>query len=1646
MGVPKFFRYISERYPCLSELVQEHQIPEFDHLYLDMNGIIHVCSHPNDFDPHFRISEKDIFSDIFHYIEILFRMIQPKRLFFMAVDGVAPRAKMNQQRGRRFRSAKDAEVLEAKARASGEVLPDVERFDSNCITPGTIFMARLHAQLRYFVNYKISTDKLWQKPTIILSGHETPGEGEHKIMDYIRYLKSKPDYDPNTRHCLYGLDADLIMLGLCTHEPHFSLLREEVKFSKSSKDKHHKRASVPEEIRFYLLHLSLMREYIDLEFQELKTTLSFSYNLENIIDDWVLMGFLVGNDFIPHLPNLHINNGALPILYKAYIDILPTVGGYINEGGKLNLMRFQKYMDKLAGFDLSQFRDIYADLKYFQGKTGRRPNEKERTSYKITGEGSSKNEDTVSVKDPDLAALIQSTNIMLADNDCDNDELDIYYSSNDEDDGVEDALIFAEFHQHKNDYYVNKLEYDKVTTDVLRLQAEGYVRAIQWNLNYYYNGCCSWSWFYPHHYAPFISDITDFKNIVLEFELGEPFLPFQQLLAVLPAASKKLLPEPFQELMVNEDSPIIDFYPTDFKTDMNGKKHEWEALVLIPFINEDSLLSAMATKYDRLTDEEKRRNCHGPMLVYKYTPENQGVCEAPEYFPTLSKCYAKEEHVNREDIVVEVSKLVKGLCPGVKLDVFFPGFPTFKHLKFTAKLKKAKVKVFDNASRGDNMILKLKENSDLTGDLTEISEKLLDKVVFVNWPHLQEAKVIAIANEKKRILSKQCADGSSTMITENLVEDIVEQLKLSKRLIEEKYLTRMGIDCSKTEVVVYASVLEGRKYAFTNNSRVSYEKKVSEGGKNGRIKLSVCVTSEPDLQPAIEVARRTSSSFLTGHSMAQRLGISSHLLSRITGSIFVVDVEPGASTETAQKTNIGLNLKFNKKNEEVCGYTKKENGQWFYSMKAGQLINDYLKIAPDVISYIASNVLNDIFYAREIFPENSSEQLKKLVSWLHDQDFMKAERLRCGSKVLEEEVVSVIEKVIEYTKNRTGKTVIMQIKPHLLLLPKTSGGGLPADPTAVHKLFDRIVCVRDSYTVPLGYKGTITGIKLAEKEDNIVYDVVFDKEFVGGIQIRCSSNRGYRMNDKCFINLSHGIRLENSKSKSNVSVNVQQPEYDRFDNYSWNSRRNSAFASCNNNNNNNNNNNKNSIHKSQQQPPKQRLHSFDAFTPKSASNAQKEDKHKPLADQANTNQPSSEFQAMWNELKKAGTKPSQSQIVQGQAAVSDASDVLKKMLKIADSSPKRKSVANAPPRDIRKCDDEPVPNQKEKSYVQQLEDYLKYCNMQKPLYTYNNEDFGGTTLLIGNVVLEIQPEVIKTFVGKPSPDYESAAESAAFSALSCLKLEDDNIIIKQPKQPPQHHQQHLQEGIIPLLSSGNGVGSPNNMYGARQMFPSSSNMYSTLSNRIPPMVFGNNLRQPSNYQQPFRNPNNSNNSSRGKTSFSWFNTDLPTPPQQWYKGQQQSNVDARHMDRKPRQDQGGGPNKLYQPQSYYNNQQQHNYSYSRPNIGAQCNPGGGSVGVGSVNVTNFKNRSAQPIVSGNAPVGQMPFIPLQAITQCRTRPSTCSNFISRSMTDSSQSQESAKPIDSSPGNNIVTNQSRPPTVLSHPRKSRIAAKFNVNID
>jgi 5'-3' exoribonuclease 1 len=94
-------------------------------------------------------------------IDELVHTVKPKKLLFLAVDGVAPRAKMNQQRARRFRSAKDAMALRDTFVSQGKDAPEL--FDSNAISPGTEFMFELNKQLAFFVQYKLNTDPLYQK-------------------------------------------------------------------------------------------------------------------------------------------------------------------------------------------------------------------------------------------------------------------------------------------------------------------------------------------------------------------------------------------------------------------------------------------------------------------------------------------------------------------------------------------------------------------------------------------------------------------------------------------------------------------------------------------------------------------------------------------------------------------------------------------------------------------------------------------------------------------------------------------------------------------------------------------------------------------------------------------------------------------------------------------------------------------------------------------------------------------------------------------------------------------------------------------------------------------------------------------------------------------------------------------------------------------------------------------------------------------------------------------------------------------------------------------------------------------------------------------------------------------------------------------
>ena len=126
MGVPKFYRWLSERYPCINQPIGDSTLlPGFDNLYLDMNGIIHNSTHASDGVNKIK-TEAEVVMLMIAYIDKIVKIVKPTTVLYLAIDGVAPRAKMNQQRSRRFRAAHDMAEAKDAARRAGEIVNDDE--------------------------------------------------------------------------------------------------------------------------------------------------------------------------------------------------------------------------------------------------------------------------------------------------------------------------------------------------------------------------------------------------------------------------------------------------------------------------------------------------------------------------------------------------------------------------------------------------------------------------------------------------------------------------------------------------------------------------------------------------------------------------------------------------------------------------------------------------------------------------------------------------------------------------------------------------------------------------------------------------------------------------------------------------------------------------------------------------------------------------------------------------------------------------------------------------------------------------------------------------------------------------------------------------------------------------------------------------------------------------------------------------------------------------------------------------------------------------------------------------------------------------------------------------------------------------------
>lgn len=170
-------------------------------LYIDMNGILHQSSHPDDHTTT-EVDDATLFARIADALDHLVFKVRPSDTLYLAMDGVAPRAKMNQQRMRRFTGARErAEMKEMEAALRLEMgVPKADHndFDSNSITPGTEFMWKCSEYLRtQLIPARLATSPAeggWggMFEQIIFSDSNVAGEGEHKLIQYIRSLPAEP--------------------------------------------------------------------------------------------------------------------------------------------------------------------------------------------------------------------------------------------------------------------------------------------------------------------------------------------------------------------------------------------------------------------------------------------------------------------------------------------------------------------------------------------------------------------------------------------------------------------------------------------------------------------------------------------------------------------------------------------------------------------------------------------------------------------------------------------------------------------------------------------------------------------------------------------------------------------------------------------------------------------------------------------------------------------------------------------------------------------------------------------------------------------------------------------------------------------------------------------------------------------------------------------------------------------------------------------------------------------------------------------------------------------------------------------------------------------------------------------------------------
>jgi 5'-3' exonuclease len=534
MGIPSYFSYIVKNHPEIIKKFQQGQT-KVDNLYLDCNSIIYDVFHTIDFKNLTNSIALSIIQSVCSKIETYINLIKPSNNVIIAFDGVAPVAKLDQQRQRRYKSTYQNEMFRNIYKKI-----ELDPWNTAAITPGTSFMEELS---QYIIKH-FNNPSLYNVSNIINSTSEIYGEGEHKIFDFIRQHK---DEHLKQTTVIYGLDADLIMLSI-NHLPccqNIYLFRETPHFIQSISNE-------IEPNENYVLDIPELTDKIIMNMTN--GTIVSGNNKKTIsnVYDYIFLSFFLGNDFLPHFPAVNIRTGGMDKLINAYKATIGNTTEVLTDGTKI----YWKNVRILINY-LSIQEETYLKQEY------KLRDKKSKYFYPTdTPEQAFKKFEAIPTYERNTEKFINP---------------------------------FQPYWETR--YYRSLFNTRSDSNDEIKKQISiNYLEGLEWTLKYYTHGCPDWRWCYQYNYPPLLVDLVKYIPVTdTTFVIDKPPNPVSSLVQlgyVLPKDSLSLLPKLLQKELLKKHN---EWYKTDCDFTWAFCKFFWESHVNFNEINLEELENLVET-------------------------------------------------------------------------------------------------------------------------------------------------------------------------------------------------------------------------------------------------------------------------------------------------------------------------------------------------------------------------------------------------------------------------------------------------------------------------------------------------------------------------------------------------------------------------------------------------------------------------------------------------------------------------------------------------------------------------------------------------------------------------------------------------------------------------------------------------------------------------------------------------------------------------------------------------------------------------------------------------------------------------------------------------------------------------------------------